>query len=194
MIQVNHKGVFEDIYSLDELAEHTIETIKQNIGHHSYSADSSQGNQLLGFFWYIRSFHNISNHSYAPVGHSTNPGGRDLNMPTGFPGWYGKMTLRFRHKVWLWGSNMMNNTLIHTSTSDRTIKRFPDKTKNKKDENYEIEFYNWKINFFNSDFPNLDMEQAFAKLKGETITAHAYDWGNIRNMIARLSTAQTQSA
>lgn len=193
MIQVNEKGIFEDIYSLDELAENTIALCNDYL---SKKLDRrglahNHNDRVVGFCWDIHKSDLVVLTHSAPVGYKTNWHG-DPDRPLSMPGWYGRVWIRYdynhatKNSVGHWGSDPFRGTLTYTGTGgfggyggpwDRIYSCYHINRTNRKLPAYpEPMIYSWDYHFFDSDFPNLSTGLVFAKLAGKPLDSHYYLW------------------
>ena len=87
--------------TLDELAECVIKVIDRQT-------------PVAGFVWHIRHDTSVSNTHDCPIDGVTNWGGRDQNRPFGYPGWEGRVWIRYKSDKETWGSDPFRATLTHT--------------------------------------------------------------------------------
>ena len=96
--------------TLDKLAQCTIAVTNAN------AELVRQEIRVVGFSWNIIYSDNVSNSHNAPLGGTTNWGGSDKDRPNGYPGFAGRVWIRYSRTPSGWGSDGMNGTLVHTGT------------------------------------------------------------------------------
>lgn len=157
-----------DIYgkepaTLDELAECTIAVIEALPTRSSSSKQSSIPLKVVGFRWEIRWSETVSNSHDCPLNGVTNWGNRNADAPSSYPGWTGRVWIRYNRLPDSSGSDGFENTLTHTGTGGFGSYDGPWKAiasahhhayghKNKKS---EPNVYSWDYRFFAADWPGV---------------------------------------
>lgn len=186
----------QDIYgkspeSLDEIAEACIAVI-------------SQKHEVTGFAWNIQYEPEISNSNEAPIGKKTN-WYRRKHLPLGYPGFHGRVWIRFRTSPPAFTSSLFPATLTYVGTGgygsykgpwDEIAKAaYHSKGCTGFDERYNnVACYGWDYRFFIDDFPKFaeiftetrikpwEQEQLLETLKGNRPrrfhAQHSYQWNN----------------
>lgn len=204
MIEKNAQGIFEDIYSLDELDENTIAHCNDYLKTVPDLKGLPCNGRVVGFCWDIRKMDNISISHSAPVGYKTNWGG-DSDCPRAVHSmldWYGRVWIRYdynystKNSVSHWGSDPFRDTLTYTGTGgfgdydgpwSRVCFVYNNDRKNRKTKKPaypEPMVYSWDYRFYDSDFPNLGMGQMFAKLASKPLDSHNYLWEDPETLAA----------
>jgi hypothetical protein len=154
--------------TLDELAELVIAVINLTP---RKSAEPAIPVKVVGFSWNITHISEVSNSHDAPINGETNWSGRDSNVPTGYPGWKGRVWIRFNkdHDAsWHDGfaSDHFPATLTYTGTGGAGAYNGPWSAicsawyqtvwgKRKSIRYPEPECLSWDYRFFDSDWPML---------------------------------------
>jgi hypothetical protein len=111
-----------DIYgkepsTLNELGECTIAVINASVSTPNFhSRKSFCPVNVIGFRWEVRWGESVSNSHQCPLSGVTNWGNRDSNAPTGYPGWSGRVWIRYDKEPDTFGSDLFRNTLTYTGT------------------------------------------------------------------------------
>lgn len=181
--------------TLDELAHCVIATInaQKNTDHYGKGTDSYN---VVGFAWQINKSSEVSNSHSHPVDGMGNWSRRDDKLPTGYPGWSGRVWIRYNEDCKQWGSTPFSRTLTHTGTgggggydgpwediSNYRYRRYGHKRS--KDMYPTINCYSWDYRFYDMDWPLLqrfyEEEEMVAKLKNlNPILAarHRFEWND----------------
>lgn len=165
--------VFSDVHTLDEVAENTIAVINSNL----------KSSRVVGFAWEISKSDYVSNSHHQPLSGVSNWGGNTPDAPTGYPGWSGRVWIRYSKPTAGFGSGLFKGTLTHTGTGGFGSYDGPWKLVSSayhkstaKHLHSEPQIYSWDYRFFDSDFPGLNMGRAFDLLAGKTADHHHYLW------------------
>lgn len=162
-----------ELITLNDVAEHVIDIINRNL--------KSEGAAVAGFAWDVR-HGDVSNSHDCPIDGVTN-WGRKANKPTSYPGWNGRVWIRYSKPIKSFGSEPFRNTLTYTGTGGWGSYNGPwaavstARYKNK-DAYPEPQIYSWDYRFFDSDFPGLETGRAFDRIRGATIDQHSFRWDN----------------
>lgn len=170
-----------DPRSLDELAECTIKVINEKA-------------RVAGLAWEIR-HGTVSNTHSCPINGVENWGERHKDRPTGYPGWNGRVWIRYAEINKGFGSDPFRETLTYPGTggwgaysgpwaslSSKWFNRF--KFDRKKAYYPEPQIYSWDYRFYDSDWPDLDYYNLFDMINtGSKRNKHYYIWEDeeIRN-------------
>ena len=164
-----------DPETLDELAQCAIKVLGTQ-KHRRYSdRDPSIPIKVLGFSWDI-AYRQVSNTHHCPLDGKTNWGGNEPNLPRSYPGWFGRVWVRYSSDA---SSDPFPATRTHTGTGgggsyDGPWKRISsaqyNKYGHKRTKNMYPSpcIYSWDYRFFDSDWPNLNKGRIFDILKGNT--------------------------
>jgi hypothetical protein len=148
-----------DIYgkepaSLDELAEACIAVLNHHI----------KPNTVIGFHWEVRYSKEIPNTHDCPLDGVTNWGRRDPKLPLEYPGWTGRVWIRYLRPELRWGDDSFFHTVTHTGTGGGgsydgpwakvgTYRWRRYGYKNPENAYPVITCYSWDYKFFESDWP-----------------------------------------
>jgi len=149
--------------TLDELAELVMAVI-------NYTPRTKPVNpvKVVGFSWSITHNSAISNSHYAPINGETNWSGDKSNVPRGYPGWQGRVWIRFNKDPDGFSSDFFPATLTYPGTGGAGAYNGPWSaicaawyrtygvgTKRKPIRYPEPECRSWDYRFFDSDWPML---------------------------------------
>lgn len=181
---------FGEPKSLDELALTVIRVIET----YSETPRARPKARVVGFAWDIH-YGDVSNTHECPVGGETNWGGRDEDKPQSYPGWRGRVWIRYaneRKGGFGFGSDPFRITLTYPGTGgwgdyDGPFKkistaRFRRYGHRHDPECYpEPQIYSWDYRFFAADWPGLsdwrEREIVLAALKGRSPSNHhRFEW------------------
>jgi len=127
--------------SLDDLARCVIAMIE------THTDRKKRDVKVAGFSWEIHYDPCISNTHYAPVGGETNWGGEKKHIPRNYPGWYGRVWIRYEKDYDMFGSDPFESTLTYPGTGGAGEYDGPFKRKN------GGALRSWDYRFFEDDFP-----------------------------------------
>jgi len=166
--------------TLDDLAQCVIKMIDRR-------------QKVVGFAWDISHLENIRNSHNAPEGYPDNFG-NDKKLPTHYPGWSGRVWIRYAKPVRSTWHNMFDETLTHPGTggigtyngpwTDVSSIRYYRYGRGipKKFWYPEIESYSWDYKFYDLDWPLIaeiaskhKMWNILTNEEGDTIT-HEFKW------------------
>ena len=183
--------------NLDELAQAIIKTIDTT---NSGWYDSKELCKVVGFSWNI-SYGAASNLHSAPMNGKQNWSRRDKNLPTSYPGWTGRVWIRYSDRLHSGSSRAFGNTLTYPGTgggggydgpwesiSNARWRRYG--RRSVKDFYPEIDCYSWDYRFYLSDWPALQNEikkqQVYNKLAGiiDSNPMHRFLWEDTEVKIA----------
>jgi len=140
-------------------------------------------NRCVGLQWDIRYSDTVSNTHDAPVSGQTNFGSRD-GKPTSYPGWLGRVWVRYAKYPESSGSDPFRRTLTYTGTGGYGSYRGPweqvarthyerQLRKKQKLDYHEPAIFSWYYRFFADDWPALMM---WATLSNTDNRTHRYHW------------------
>lgn len=172
--------------TMDELARCAIAVIN--------SQRDSDGNpiKVAGLAWEL-THGDVSNSHHAPLDGVTNWGGRPGTVKT-YPGWSGRLWIRYSTNIKMFGSSPIEAALLHTGTGGfgsysgpwekickQMFKMYGYKYRPKNME--EPQVYSWDMRVFDSDFPLLrdavEKELIWHALKGTRWTGtHQFSWND----------------
>lgn len=186
-IRRNIVARFGEPRTLDELARTVIRTIDRHLA----DREESQSNRVVGFAWELR-YGEVSNSHVAPIGKKTN-WSRIGELPSTYPGYQGRVWIRYSDLHRGHGSDTFASTLTYTGTGgwgsysgpfDRiSSRRFHRYGYTHGPETYpEPQVYSWDYRFFEDDWPLIkqarERDQILAYLGGETgvYHTHRFEW------------------
>jgi len=169
---------FGEPRTLDELAEFVIKVINHQI----------EPNRVVGFKWNLRYTDQVSNTHSSPLEGVTNWGSDD-DRPRGYPGFTGRVWIRYDREPKSFGSEPFGRTTTHTGTGGygsysgpwTEISRY--RYENRKRKDYpEPQSYSWDYRFYLEDWPEIrrqvEQQQIWRALNGrEGFTMdHEWEW------------------
>jgi hypothetical protein len=193
-----HKKKIIDCYgheptTLDELAYCVIANLNR------FDGRNKEKCKVVGFSWDITR-REVSNSHSAPLNGVENFMG-DKNRPTSYPGWSGRVWVRYQSKITMFGSHPFRNTATHTGTGGfgsysgpwEAISRqfYENKINNIAVTGVKIpepQVYSWDYKIFAADWPLVDQNfidtyskhHAWAVLNNQrvdqSITKHRFLW------------------
>lgn len=158
----------KDPETLDEVANACMEVIEHQLNskelrNRRSRSSKSKDVKLDGFAWDIQYSDKVSNSHNAPINGTTNWSGRDKDAPTSYPGFSGRVWIRYSKDPDTWGSDPFPHTLTYTGTGgyggyngpwekagSAYYKKYGRKT------NDYMYYLSWDYRFFLSDFPALE--------------------------------------
>ena len=165
--------------TLDQAAETVIAII-----------NSKTDNGVLGFSWDLRRHEHVSNSHHAPLNGVTNWSRRDPGNPTGYPGWEGRVWIRYKDSPKSFGSDPFGGTRTYTGTggfgsydgpwAEVSTKRYNRYGRKQNADFPEIQCYSWDYRIFESDWPELALnyqrEKMWQRLGGphNSLQSHYY--------------------
>lgn len=151
--------------SLDELAWIVIETINR---HQRKERKKILTAKVAGFAWNV-TYGNVSNSHQRPISGVENWGNRKEDAPTGYPGWNGRVWIRYEEPYGSFGSDPFAATLTYPGTggwggydgpwqgvSTARFARYRRYKNVPRDAYPEPQIYSWDYKFFASDWPLLE--------------------------------------
>lgn len=183
--------------TLDELAQAVIKTINTT---RCDRYDSKGLCKVVGFSWDV-SYGMASNSHSAPINGKQNWSRRDKDLPTSYPGWIGRVWIRYSDRLHSGSSSGFSSTLTYPGTggaggysgpweaiSSARWKRYGHKSA--KDFYPEIDCYSWDYRFYLSDWPALqddvEKQQVYNTLAGivDNYPGHKFLWEDTEVKIA----------
>lgn len=168
--------------TLGELADCVIAVITEY-------KDSKQKVEAVGFSWDV-TYREVMNTHSAPLCGIINWGRKE--GPLSYPGWSGRVWIRYKGPCPSFGSDPFVNTLTYTGTGGLGSYKGPWESvatarwnrygsSNKKDIFPEPEIYSWDYRFYSSDWPGLEdgirQQMVYDKLAGTyTKMQHKFRW------------------
>lgn len=168
--------------TMDELGHCVIASVNSHL---------IKGNSVIGLAWELTYNDKVSNSHDAPLTKETNwQGGADL--PSGYPGFYGRVWVRYYTRPEWFGSTPFEDTCTHTGTGGSggyngpwvNLVRSIWKAKKRDHDNYKnrCNIYSWDYKLFLEDWPLLEhwvgATQTWAILQSGTATPvnHNFLW------------------
>jgi hypothetical protein len=145
-----------DIYGhepkdLDDLAHCVISVVNESLKSKS---------KVVGLAWDISYSRTVSNTHHCPLDGKTNWGGRDRNLPRNYPGWTGRLWIRYATRTRSFESDPLSLTLTHTGSGGFGAYDGPWGTlcakwyRNPKKKSLpEPDVYSWYYKIFEDDWP-----------------------------------------
>ena len=148
---------------------------------------------VVGFAWDIE-HRAVSNSHECPMDGKTNWGGREQDAPRNYPGWQGRVWVRYSKPTPSFGNNPFDRSLTYPGTGgwgsyegpfqsiatawDRQYGHNAPKTAYP-----EPQVYSWDYRIFDSDWPGVTEEMrtqmTFNKIAGiDSIYKHKFEWHN----------------
>jgi uncharacterized C2H2 Zn-finger protein len=106
----------------------------------------------------IRHSNNVSNTHSAPKGKASNWGRRDPNLPTGYPGWEGRIEYQMSHSLPGFSSDLLRGTGIYTGSGGGT-------SNNR---------YGYSVIFWDEDWPGMMDQTVFNILANKRFEPFKY--------------------
>lgn len=203
-IKQNILKVFgRDPQSLDELAQCVIAVINsQENRDHWYKEPGPQSkkprrkfdnHRVVGFAWDVRR-RDVSNSHSAPEGYPENWGARE-GLPKAYPGWQGRVWIRYAEVPYSFGSTPFEKTLTHTGTGGAGSYDGPwagicSAHYNRyghvqgKDQYPEPQCFSWDYRIYDYDWPALveqtEKERVWNRVAGkpEVPNRHRFEWND----------------
>jgi len=175
--------------SLDELAQCVIAVINQQPADR-WRSKNSRVCRVAGFAWRIV-WTDVSNTHYAPINGVTNWGGRSQDAPRSYPGWTGRVWIRYAKPVDSFGSDPFQATLTYPGTGGwgsydgpwEQISRVHFKTfgHDRKCAYPQPQIYSWDYRLFAGDWPqvtqSLEKQRVWSILQSQPVKGdHHFLW------------------
>jgi hypothetical protein len=180
--------------TMSELADLCIARVNANFKDPMYVRECKHrgidtDNRVVGFSWQVKYSKCVSNTHDAPKGKKTNWGYRDKDYPNGFPGFEGRVWIRYENSpVSFYSSDVFNKTCFHTGTGgfgcynhpvwEKLTNKLLNKGKNRKRFDSIWHSYSWDFRFFTEDFPQVEEMLMWEKLRGTDYASliHHCEW------------------
>jgi hypothetical protein len=169
--------------TLDELAWVVIETINR---HRDVRGRKTSTVKVAGFAWEIY-YGDVSNSHQRPIGGVDNWGRRKEGAPESYPGWNGRVWIRYESENGSFGSDPFRSTLTYPGTggwggyngpwgniADARHARYAFLKRVPRDSYPEPQIYSWDYKFFASDWPLLE-DWVEKQLLVQMLTNRAWD-------------------
>lgn len=181
-----------DPESLDDLAlcVKSVIEYQDNVGFGGRQGQKTRY-KVSGLSWTIRESQ-VSNSHHGPLIGKTNWSGRDKSVPTSYPGWHGRVWIRYQEAPRDFGSSPFSMTLTHTGTGGGgsysgpshavSAARFKRYGHAKQPGSYpEIHCFSWDYSIFLDDWPglkhNIERDLIIAELSSkQRDLVHKFDW------------------
>lgn len=158
--------------------------------------NATGGNTLIGFKWIITHC-DVSNSHSAPEGKATNWSRKD-NEPKSYPGWYGRVWVRYASPYRGFISHVMPDTLTHIGAGgcghyDGPFQRIHDAYYQKHGHRKSIscpEVFSWDYRIYDMDWPAateiISQQNMYDKIAGRPTKSHQhiYEWHDPATLIA----------
>lgn len=180
--------------TLDELAQCVIHMINSQENSNIFERHKSSQPKfykVVGFVWDIAYGGMISNSHSSPEGYPQN-WGREDNVPKGYPGWSGRVWIRYADECRDFGSTPFSKTLTHTGAGGLSsfdcpwegisTARFKCYSQNRMPKEYpEPKCYSWDYRFYELDWPLLahwvEKQKIWGVLNGQGWNPrHKFEW------------------
>lgn len=174
----------------EELAQCIIKVIESQFNSSFGSSKAGKHYKVLGLAWNITFSESVSNSHNAPEGYPTNWSSKK-SLPKGYPGWEGRVWIRYADHCRGFGSDPFPATLSHTGTGGggdyngpwAKIANKVYKYNRQKKEKFHPEpaLYSWDYKIFLNDWPELvkwvEKQQIWAELSNTTWDRnHSFCW------------------
>ena len=189
---------------LDDLAHCVIAVINSQINRDSWSRKKKQDNdkthRVVGFAWDIKWSPEVSNSHSSPEGYPQNWGRNKKGVPEGYPGYRGRVWIRYADEPRSWGSSPFEATLTHTGTGGAGSYDGPFAAvasaryhryghQRIKGAYPEVNCYSWDYKIFDYDFPELalarEKHEVWCKLSNTNPSyGHRFEWHDLDTKIA----------
>lgn len=175
---------------LDDLAECCIAVLNSQPAARN-GRSNGQRVKVVGLRWDIRFQESVSNTHECPIDGVTNWGGRTEGAPRGYPGWMGRVWVRYADKFDGWSSDPLRATLTYPGTGgfggyngpwERLYHCWYEARGRKRGSKVdwpEPQIFSWDYRFFQQDFPALGALRVWDILADRsTDQRHAFFWGD----------------
>lgn len=183
--------------TLDEVAQSVIAVANANLKARSLTPDDSCAS-VSGFSWNIVYNKKVSNSHNSPIGGHRNWGGDNKDLPNSYPGFSGRLWIRYNNKDRLvtsgWGSDPLRSSLTYTGTGgygsysgpweklcSAYFKKYGHKVGK---EMHRPDIYSWDYRFFLSDWPLIEewigQRELWSQLKSNKgwLGGHEFTWND----------------
>lgn len=180
--------------ALDIVAKKTIDKINQYFDSKEYKKlckrrKADEGNRVVGLSWNLTYSNSVSNSHHAPKGKPTNWGAYDKEIPRGYPGFSGRIWIRYENQPVSFGSSPFDGTCVHTGTGGAGNYRHPIWERlgglfyKRSPKLYDKVWhpFSWDVKIFIEDFPELEQAVMVEILKsnfnnGRSQRAYNFAW------------------
>jgi hypothetical protein len=149
--------------------------------------------KVAGFAWDVHYSDMVSNSHSSPEGYPQN-WSRKEDAVKGYPGWQGRVWIRYTEECRSFGSSPFEKTLTHTGTggaggyngpwqavAHHRWERYGNMRRVPKDVYPEIKHYSWDYRFYDLDWPLLahwvEKQKMWAELSGQPWdNSHRFEW------------------
>lgn len=180
---------FGEPNDLDQLARAVIGTIDL---YKDSTRSKTAKHKVVGFAWEIR-YGNVSNTHDCPIDGKSNWGGRDPDTPTSYPGWSGRVWIRYSNEHHNgFGSDPFHDTLTYPGTGGWggyegpfqkiSSARFARYGHTHPEDSYpEPQVYSWDYRFYEADWPGVkewvEKQKIIAGLTDRSFdNSHRFEW------------------
>ena len=181
------KIVGKEPANLDELFEGVIHVLNHTLAAQEHSKGR---NYVVGLKWDVRYSSTVSNSHSAPLSGRMNWGRKDAKVPSSYPGFTGRVWVRYKHEPNSFGSDPFGLTLTHTGTGGYGSYDGPWSNISKayycadgklKSKAYEPACYSWDFRFFLDDFPlikrRIEKQETLEAIRGnQAVIYHDKLW------------------
>lgn len=185
-----------DPETLEELARCVITMIESQ-----RNGSPQRKYKVLGFAWDITHSDMVSNSHSSPEGYRQN-WGRDDTLPKGYPGWNGRVWIRYSEECRSFGSDPFTKTLTHPGTggagsydgpwrqvAHARFKRYCNYRRMPSSAYPEPKIYSWDYRFYELDWPKLalwvEKQKMWSELSGQPWQKqHKFEWTDPETLIA----------
>lgn len=171
-------------HSLDDLGHCTIAVINRFLR----SQIPRRPRRVVGFSWNVSHTDAVSNSHECPIDGVTN-WDVDLNYPCGYPGWSGRVWVRYDREIGCFGSDPFRPTLTYTGTggaggyggpwSQLNSVRYEHYRRTGDRSLADLPIYSWDYRFFDADWPDLCKGYLLDMLRDDNRwRIHSFRWAD----------------
>jgi hypothetical protein len=180
--------------NLDELGQSIIKFLNNNPLTSRFDRTQYTGAGVVGFKWDVRYNETVSNSHDCPLNGVTNWGNTYPDRPTSYPGFYGRVWIRYQRELDLWGSDPLREGLTYPGTggagtyggpwekvSTLYWKRYGYKSVGGKLRFKKPYVLSWDYRFYLDDWPliqkYIENQQTFHQLQSKKFELkHVFEW------------------